>query len=62
MSCNCGENNKDEKIEEILSKYSRDKSNLIQILNEVQEAYGYIPKHTQLAISVYLNLNMKYME
>lgn len=58
MSCNCGENNKDEKIEEILSKYSRDKSNLIQILNEVQEAYGYIPKHTQLAISEYLNLNM----
>ena len=32
MSCNCGENNKDEKIEEILSKYSRDKSNLIQII------------------------------
>ena len=58
MSWICGENNKDEKIEEILSKYSRDKSNLIQILNEVQEAYGYIPKHTQLAISEYLNLNM----
>ena len=56
--CNCGEKQRDEKLEEILSKYSNDKSNLIQILNEVQENYGYIPRHTQLAISEYLGLTM----
>lgn len=56
--CNCGGNHKDEKMEEILSKYSQDKSNLIQILNEVQVAYGYIPKHTQIEISKYLNMTM----
>ena len=39
-SCNCG--GKDPKMEEILTKYEKDKSNLIQILNEVQEKYGYI--------------------
>ncbi len=56
--CNCGGNNKDEKMEQILSKYSRDKSNLIQILNDVQVGYGYIPERCQLAISEYLNMPM----
>ena len=56
--CNCGANHKDEKMEEILSKYEKDKSNLIQVLNEVQENYGYIPKDSQLAISEYLGLTM----
>jgi len=58
MSCKCGGKGQDDKILEILSKYEKDKSNLIQILNEVQESYGYIPKHTQLAISEYLSLPM----
>lgn len=56
--CKCGESNIDPKIKEILSKYKKDKSNLIQILNEVQENYGYIPKHTQLEISEYLGIPM----
>lgn len=56
--CGCGNNHKDEKMEKILSKYDKDKSNLIQILNEVQEAYGYVPKHAQLAISEYLGATM----
>ena len=56
--CKCGNENKDEKIAEILAKYSQDKSNLIQILNEVQETYGYIPEHVQLEISKYLNIEM----
>ncbi len=56
--CNCGENCKDEKMEQILNKYTKDKSNLIQILNEVQESYGYISKKSQLAISEYLNMPM----
>ena len=45
-------------MEKILSKYAVDKSNLIQILNEVQEAYGYIPKNAQFAISEYLQMPM----
>lgn len=56
--CNCGENSKDEKLEQILSKYTNEKSNLIQILNEIQENYGYIPRNAQLAISEYLGLEM----
>lgn len=56
--CSCGTNHKDEKIEKILAKYEKDKSNLIQILNEVQETYGYIPRHAQLAISDYLEIKM----
>ena len=55
-SCNCG--GKDPKIEEILTKYEKDKSNLIQILNEVQEHYGYVPTKAQMAISEYLEIEM----
>ena len=58
MSCNCCGNGKDEKMQEILKKYTKDKSNLIQILNEVQEYYGYIPKSAQVEISEYLGLPM----
>lgn len=56
--CKCGHNCRDEKIEKILSKYEKDKSNLIQILNEVQETYGYIPEAVQLEISNYLGMEM----
>ena len=49
---------KDKDMEKILSKYEKDKSNLIQILNEVQEYYGYIPKTAQIAISEYLDMPM----
>ena len=58
MGCNCGNGCKDEKIKEILETYTKDKSNLIQILNEVQEYYGYIPKSAQVEISEYLELPM----
>lgn len=57
-NCKCGNECKDEKIGEILAKYKKDKSNLIQILNEVQETYGYIPEHAQLEISKYLDIEM----
>lgn len=56
--CKCGNDCKDEKIEKILSKYEKDKSNLIQILNEVQETYGYIPENIQLEVSKYLGMEM----
>ena len=56
--CQCGNDLKDERIEKILSKYDRNKSNLIQILNEVQETYGYIPESVQLEISKFLGIEM----
>ena len=57
MSCDCCKN-KIADLMKILEKHEKDKSNLIQILNEVQEVYGYIPRHTQEAISEYLGLTM----
>ena len=53
-----GCNGVDVELEEMLHKYKQDKSNLIQILNEVQEYYGYVPQKAQLAISNYLNIPM----
>lgn len=58
MACNCGNNNQDKELTKILETYTKEKSNLIQILNEVQEHYGYIPKHAQIAISEYLDIPM----
>lgn len=58
MACNCGNCGKDEQMQKILQKYEKDKSNLIQILNETQEHYGYIPKSAQTEISEYLNMPM----
>lgn len=49
---------KDPKMQEILSKYTQVKDNLIQILNEVQEYYGYVPEKAMLAISDYLEMPM----
>jgi len=57
-NCGCGCDNKNsEEMKELLSKYSADKSNLIQILNEVQEKCGYIPEFAQSEISEYLNIS-----
>ena len=47
---------KSEKIEKILEIYTNDKSNLIQILNEIQETFGYIPKIALNSISKYLSV------
>ena len=45
-------------VEVILSKYSHDKSNLIQILNEVQEKFGYVPTVAQEEIAKYLGIEV----
>jgi NADH-quinone oxidoreductase E subunit len=55
---NCNEEKNMKDMQEMLSKYRKDKDNLIQILNEVQEKYGYIPQFSQKEISKYLNLAM----
>ena len=56
--CACGNNNENKELNEILTKYEKDKSNLIQILNQVQEKFGYISEESQKAISEYLNIPM----
>ena len=58
MACKCGGEGEDEVLRKMLEKYTEDKSNLIQILNEVQEKYGYIPKFAQEEISKYLKIPM----
>ena len=57
MSCDCCKNNI-ENLMKILEKHEKDKSNLIQILNEVQDYYGYVPEKAQVAISEYLDMPM----
>lgn len=56
-NCNCEDNNRKD-VRKILEQYTTDKDNLIQILNEVQEYYGYIPKFAQMEISEYLQIPM----
>ena len=43
---------------EILEKYPKEKDQLIMILNDVQEKYGYIPKQAQMVISEELSIPM----
>ena len=57
-TCNCGNPQKDEFLEEIFNIYKPEKDNLIQLLNEVQEHYGYIPEHCQKSISQFLDIPM----
>ena len=43
---------------EILEKYPKERNQLIGILNDVQERYGYIPKQAQMVISEELSISM----
>ena len=45
-------------MEEILAAYTKQKENLIPILNDVQVKYGYIPEIAQRKISEYLAIPM----
>lgn len=56
--CECIEKKIKDDMQEIMNKYTVEKDNLIPILNEVQEKYGYIPKVAQLEISNYLKIPM----
>ena len=58
MEENCADKRVREETKNILTKYEKDKSNLIQILNEVQEHFGYIPPKAQMEISDYLKMEM----
>ena len=56
--CECVENKIREEVKKIMEPYKQEKDNLIPILNEVQEKYGYIPKIAQMEISKYLEIPM----
>ena len=45
-------------IKDILNKYQKEKDELISILNDIQEKYGYIPKQAQIEISEHLSIPM----
>ena len=50
---------KDDKfLKELCDTYKPEKDNLIQMLNEVQEHYGYIPKEAQKVLSEFLSIPM----
>ncbi len=53
---NCADKRVKEEVKEILAQFTQDKQNLITILNEVQEKYGYIPKIAQAEIAEYLQM------
>ena len=55
---NCVDEKVAKETNEILQKFTNDKDNLISILNEIQEKFGYIPKTSQLEISKYLKIPM----
>ena len=56
--CECKCNKKDEFLENLCNKYQPIKDNLIQMLNEVQEHYGYIPINSQKFLAEFLNIPM----
>lgn len=56
--CKCGNEMQDKYMKELFKTFKPKKDNLIQILNSVQEHYGYIPEHAQKEISEYLNMSM----
>lgn len=52
---NCMENT-DKFLEELFNIYLPEKDNLIQMLNEIQEHYGYVPMDVQEKLSEFLNI------
>ncbi len=53
---NCAEKRAREETLKIAQEFEPKKDNLINILNEVQVKFGYIPKASSLAISEYLDI------
>lgn len=58
--CNsCKQCTKEDKfINKLFSVYKPEKDNLIQMLNEVQEHYGYVPMYVQKELSDFLSIPM----
>ena len=49
---------KDKFLEELFKTYKPEKDNLIQMLNEIQEHYGYVPQDVQKDLSEFLKIPM----
>ena len=58
MEANCANIRLTKETKEIVEKYSKEENQLIAILNDVQEKYGYIPKKAQMIISEELGIPM----
>lgn len=58
MEEKCVDKKVKDETKEILKQYPKEKNQLIAILNDVQEKYGYIPKQAQVTISEYLEMPM----
>ena len=54
--CNCCK--RDNFMEELFNEYKPIKDNLIQMLNEIQEHYGYVPLDIQKELSEFLKIPM----
>lgn len=58
-SCGCGGvDEREEKVRKLIKDLKYDKSQLMHILNETQNIYGYIPMRAQKIISEELNVPM----
>lgn len=56
--CQCNCNGRDDFLNELCERYQPIKDNLIQMLNEVQDHYGYVPERAQRVLSEFLNVPM----
>ena len=56
--CKCENCKKDKFLEDLFNTYLPEKDNLIQMLNEIQEHYGYVQMDVQKQLSEYLNVPM----
>ena len=52
------ENEKDTFMEQLFQEYKPIEDNLIQMLNEIQEHYGYVPMEVQKQLSEFLSVPM----
>lgn len=57
-NCKCMDKKIVNETKAILNQYKQDKDNLVQVLNEVQDKFGYIPEKAQAEISEYLHIPM----
>jgi len=56
-SCNCkSSKNLPEDLVKIFEKYTKKRENVIPLLQDVQEKYGYLSKENLISISEYLNV------
>lgn len=56
--CKCNCDRKDSFMEKLFQEFQPVKDNLISMLNEVQEHYGYVPMECQRELSDFLNIPM----